>query len=128
MKIRFSRAAPGAFSMALLTSTLLGVTLITDTPQRSPDAAHANDRATTASSASPVYFVGALADEDLIALSTAVVAGDRPGVLLLDSPKLNSQWKNFLNGQRPEGVVPVGSFPKVIADLERRLGSPTAPV
>src|ERR1700687_4633137 len=101
MKIRFFRVVPGAVSMALLTSTLAAVALLPGAAQRSLDAAQADARAARTPRPSAVYVAGDLADEDLIALSTAVIGGERPGVLLLDSPKLTSQWKDFLKGQRP---------------------------
>jgi hypothetical protein len=43
-----------------------------------------------------VYLAGRLADEDLIALTTAVAAAEPPTVVLLDTPGVRAHLKNFL--------------------------------
>jgi hypothetical protein len=74
-----------------------------------------------------VFLGGNLSDEDLITLTAAVAAGDHPGVVLLDSPGCTPYHKSFLAAFRPERVVPVGTFPEGITELERRLGVTAAP-
>src|SRR2546423_1889786 len=59
-----------------------------------------------------IYLAGDLAEEDLIALSAAVLAGDHPGMLLLDSPRLTAQLKDFLATAGPQQIIPVGAFAK----------------
>src|SRR5262249_27080323 len=70
---------------------------------------------------------GQLADEDLLALTSAVTGASPPGVVLLDTPRTGAPLGSFLTGYKPDRVVPVGSFPQGIADLERRLGVNVAP-
>jgi len=42
--------------------------------------------------------------------------------VLLDTPKLSPHNKAFLAAFRPGRVVPVGSFPQGVANLQQRLG------
>jgi hypothetical protein len=74
-----------------------------------------------------VYLAGRLADEDLLALTSAVAARGPHGVVLLDTPRTSGHLHSFLTGYRPDRVVPVGSFPDGITDLEHRLGLQVAP-
>ncbi|MCI0463583.1 MAG: C25 family cysteine peptidase, partial [Gemmataceae bacterium] len=74
-----------------------------------------------------VFLGGDLSDEELITLTTAVAASGRPGVVLLDAPRSSQYTKAFLSAYRPARIIPVGTFPEGIPDLERRLGETTAP-
>jgi hypothetical protein len=80
-----------------------------------------------AESARVVYLVGRLADEDLIALTSAVGAGDPPPVVLFDTPGTAPHLKGFLTAFRPDRVVPVGTFADTAEERERRLGVTLAP-
>jgi Peptidase family C25 len=78
------------------------------------------------SAAAKVVFLGGeMNREDLITFASAVHA--KGGVLLLDSPKNTLYPKTFLKAYRPDRVIPVGSFPDGILDLERRLDICTEP-
>jgi hypothetical protein len=68
-----------------------------------------------------VYVAGELSDEELIVVVGALARSDRPATLLLDTPAAAPHLKAFLAAYKPDAVVPVGRFPKGIADLERRL-------
>ena len=74
-----------------------------------------------------VFIAGNLSQEDLVTLAANIAASRWPGVLLLDSAKSSPQQRLFLGAYRPEQVIPVGSFPKGVMDLERRLGVKAAP-
>ncbi len=80
-----------------------------------------------AASQREVFLAGKLSNENLITLTTAVRASGHPGVVLLDSAKSSTYTKAFLTAFRPERIIPVGSFPEGIPDLERRLDVTTAP-
>jgi hypothetical protein len=73
-----------------------------------------------------VYVAGSLNDEELVTCTAALAAGNCPDVLLLDSPPCTPQNKTFLTAYRPDRVVPIGSFPDGVADLEHRLGVTSA--
>jgi hypothetical protein len=73
------------------------------------------------------FLAGNLADEDLIAFTAALGASHHPGVLLLDAPKLRPATKEFLAAFRPQRVIPVGSFPDGVPELERQLAVTAAP-
>src|ERR1700687_4198443 len=75
-----------------------------------------------------VFLAGDLPDASLICLTAILTAKDHQAVLLLDSPKLDSQQKRFLQSFLPDRVIPVGSFPKGATDLEQRLGVKGGPV
>jgi hypothetical protein len=75
-----------------------------------------------------VFLASGLPDESLICLSATLAARDRPAVLLIDSTKLSPQLKCFLQAYQPDRVIPIGSFPAGIDDLEHRLGTKTAPI
>jgi hypothetical protein len=75
-----------------------------------------------------VYVARGLSDEAMLVLTSAVAAQGRQGVVLLDSDKTSPYIKAFLAAYRPGSVVPVGSFPDGIPDLDARLGVATAPV
>jgi hypothetical protein len=74
-----------------------------------------------------VLLAGGLPDESIICLST-LVAKNRDTVLLLDSPKVSSQLKDFLQSYQSDRVLPVGSFPEDSTGLEQRLGCKIAPI
>jgi hypothetical protein len=74
-----------------------------------------------------VYLVGRLADEDLVALTSAVGASDPPPVVLFDTPGTAPHLKGFLAAYRPDRVVPVGTFTDAAEERERRLGVSLAP-
>jgi hypothetical protein len=75
-----------------------------------------------------VFLAGGLSDEALISLTANVAASNHPGILLVDSPKASANEKYFLKLFQAERLIPVGSFPDGIVDLERRLGAKAAPV
>src|SRR5438552_3659487 len=75
-----------------------------------------------------VFFAGGLSDENLVSLTANIVASGHPGLILIDSAKLNQQHKQFLQAFQPERVILVGSFPDGRVDLENRLGVPISPV
>src|SRR5262249_7978921 len=58
---------------------------------------------------------------ELLTLTCAVAAAEHPGVVLLDSPKSTPYNKAFLAAFHPERVIPVGTFPDGLADVEQRL-------
>lgn len=74
-----------------------------------------------------VFLAGGLSDEQLIVLSATLAASGNPGLLLLDPPRSATPTHLFLTAYRPGHVVPVGRFSRG-AELQRRLGVPTAPV
>jgi hypothetical protein len=74
-----------------------------------------------------VFLGGNLSDEQIVTFTTTVFASGHPGVVLLDSANSSSAAKNFLASFQPERVIPVGSFPEGITDLERRLNITPAP-
>jgi hypothetical protein len=69
-----------------------------------------------------VFLAGNLSDENLITLTANVAAGTSAEVVLIDTADAVAANKAFLAAYRPERVVPVGSFPDGITDLEHRLG------
>jgi hypothetical protein len=75
-----------------------------------------------------VYIARGLSDEAMLVLTSAVAAEGRQGVVLIDSDKTSPYTKAFLAAYRSGRVVPVGSFPDGIPDLDARLGVSTAPV
>ncbi|MBV9124286.1 MAG: hypothetical protein JO112_13085, partial [Planctomycetes bacterium] len=74
-----------------------------------------------------VYLGGRLADEQVIAFTAAVAAARPDAVVLLDSPSTASPIKAFLADYRPERIVPVGSFPEGVLEVEARLIPRTSP-
>ncbi len=93
-------------------------------PEQSPAAAAANE---VAQGERVVYVGGGLGEEELLTFTATLAAGGHTGVVLLDSPQAGPSFKAFLETFKPEQVVPVGSFPEGIPDLERRLGVKTSP-
>src|SRR5690349_8677144 len=89
-------------------------------PAGSPSGPRAATAAATAGRV--VYLARDLSDEALIGLGAAVSACGPDGLVLLDAPKLSPYTKAFLAAYKPERVVPVGSFPDGVAELEGRLG------
>src|SRR5437868_1141575 len=85
-----------------------------------PAAARADDERT-------VFLGGGLSDADVVAFTANVAASGHPGVVLFDTPKAVAYTRPFLDAFRPERVVPVGSFPEGLDDLERRLGTKPVP-
>lgn len=75
-----------------------------------------------------VFLGGGLVDENLISFTANVAASGHPGVVLLDTPNSSAHTRAFLERFGPERVIPVGSFPEGITDLERRLGRSVAPL
>lgn len=74
-----------------------------------------------------VYLGGGLGDERLILFTTCLAASGKPGVVLLDTPKMAKANHEFLKAYQPTQVIPVGSFPEGVAELEERLGIKAAP-
>jgi hypothetical protein len=89
-------------------------------PARADDAPRARAERT-------VFVAGGLSDEQAIVLSSGL-AGDRPGVLLLDAPRFRTYARTFLEAYRADRVIPVGRFAEDHAQLSRQLGSPLAPL
>jgi hypothetical protein len=75
-----------------------------------------------------VYLAGGLSPEQLVVFTSAVAASRQPGVVLLDSARLDPYTKSFLAAFEAEKIVPVGAFPEGRAGLERRLGQKTSAV
>jgi hypothetical protein len=75
-----------------------------------------------------VFLASGLSDEKLVSLTANIAASGHPGLVLIDSAKLNQQHKQFLQAFQPERVIPVGSFPDGGFDLENRLEVPISPV
>src|SRR5579859_6291250 len=74
-----------------------------------------------------VFLAGGLGEEELLTFTATLAASGHPGVALVDSPSASPYLKTFLAALEPEQVIPVGTFPEGVADLERRLGCKTAP-
>lgn len=75
----------------------------------------------------PVYIGGGLNDEKLILFSTCLAASRKPAVLLIDTPKMSKPNQEFLKAYQATQLIPVGSFPEGVADLEQRSGMKAAP-
>jgi hypothetical protein len=73
------------------------------------------------------FLGGNLSDEQVITFTATLAAARHPGIVLLDSAKSSTPAKNFLATFQPAQVIPVGSFPDGITDLERRLNVSAAP-
>jgi hypothetical protein len=77
-----------------------------------------------------VYVAGELSDANLIVVGSALAGSGKPATLLLDTPAASPHLKAFLADYKPDAVIPVGRFPKGVADLEQRLdvctGDPAA--
>src|SRR5262249_5060734 len=69
-----------------------------------------------------VFLCGGLADEELVTFTAAFCASRHPGVVLFDAPRFSDTTRAFLAEFRPACVIPVGSFPQGVADLEQRRG------
>jgi Peptidase family C25 len=82
-----------------------------------PESARANDSPT----GRVVYLAGDLAEEQHLALSSALANSGQPGVLLLDSPKATAYTAAFLKSYRPDQVIPVGEFRNGLAEREKAL-------
>jgi hypothetical protein len=77
---------------------------------------------------SRVTFVASnLSNENLISLTASVAAAGRAEVVLIDTPDSAAHNKTFLAAYRPDRIIPVGSFPDGITELERRLGAKVMP-
>src|SRR5262249_39272836 len=75
-----------------------------------------------------VFLCGGLADADLVAFTSAVCASGHPGVVLFDPPRSGPSTRAFLAAFRRECVIPVGSFPQGLAEVEQRLEVKAQPV
>lgn len=69
-----------------------------------------------------VFLAGKLSPEELVAFSTSLIGAGHPGVLLLNASKFDACQQRFLAAYQARRIVPVGTFPEGVADLERRLG------
>src|SRR4051812_20637062 len=101
----------------LLTSMVLAAGILglaSARPQAPPAPAAKLDRV--------VFLAGGLGEEELLTFTATVSASGHPGVVLFDSPGAGPYNKAFLAAMRAEQVIPVGSFPDGVPDLERRLG------
>jgi hypothetical protein len=107
--------------LTLLTFALVGGPTPGEPASLTPPLQTANDQV--------VFLCGRLDPEELLTLTCAVAAAEHPGVVLLDSPKSTPYNKAFLTSFHPERVIPVGTFPDGLADIEQRLGVKTiAPI
>jgi len=75
-----------------------------------------------------VYIGGDLSEEDLIHFTATVAGSTQPGVVLLEDGKSGASNRDFLAAYRAARIVPVGSFPEGVADLEKRLAVKTEAV
>jgi hypothetical protein len=75
-----------------------------------------------------VFLARGLSDQALISLTANVVGSNHPGIILLDSPKASAAEEHFLKLFQAERIVPVGSFPYGVGELERRLGAKAVPI
>ncbi len=75
-----------------------------------------------------VFLARGLSDEALTAFGANQVASGKPGLLLLDSDKQSAYLTAFLAAYKPTQVIPVGSYPDGLAELERRLDVRVAPL
>jgi hypothetical protein len=108
-----------ALGFGLVGGPILGMPPVAETgPWTGPARSHAER---------VVFLGGNLPDENLIAFTSGVAASGHPGVVLFDSAKSNAYTKDFLANFQPERVLPVGSFPEGVAELERRLDRTVAP-
>ncbi|TMQ31625.1 MAG: hypothetical protein E6K70_22415 [Planctomycetota bacterium] len=107
---------PAAVATVLLS---LGITLLCRPASPIQEPARSAEP-TQAPVARTIYLVGDLPEEDLMMVTAAVAVGDHPGVLLLNSPKSKPFLKTFLAAFRPETIVPIGSFPHGVPELEER--------
>lgn len=69
-----------------------------------------------------VFLGGELSQEELLIFTTAMAASGNPGVVLLDSARIDPYLNSFFASFQPERVVPVGSFSRGHAELEHRVG------
>jgi len=69
-----------------------------------------------------VFLIGNLTDESLINLTANLPSCDDRAILLLDSPQSSSENQRFLKTYQPDRIIPVGSFPKGLTEIEQRLG------
>jgi hypothetical protein len=72
-----------------------------------------------------VYIGCGLSDVALIQVGAALGAADPSAALLLDSECLSPYTASFLAAYKPSRIVPVGSFPNGVSDLEQRLNVKT---
>src|SRR5947209_5396072 len=56
-----------------------------------------------------VYVVGHMPEESLIAVTSAVAAGDPDAILLLDTPETRPWSRRFLEAYKPERVFVIGA-------------------
>ncbi len=73
-----------------------------------------------------VFVGGRLSDVQTVALTAAVQASGHPGVVLFDSPGSITSTRAFLKSFQPAQLIPVGSFPESVGDLELRLNQRAA--
>lgn len=74
-----------------------------------------------------VFLGGGLSHPQIVTLGASLAASRHPGVLLLDSVKSSPYHRLFLEGYRPQRILPVGSFPDGESEVEQRLGTGVAP-
>jgi len=76
-----------------------------------------------------VFLAGGLADDEVVQLGSCLAAGAHPGIiLLLDAPTLTQPNRAFLEAFQPGAIIPVGTFPRGVAELQERVGMKTAPL
>lgn len=68
-----------------------------------------------------VFLAGNLSDEDRITFTSALAGSGHPGVVLFDSHDSEVPTEYFLKEFKPARVIPVGSFPHGMQNLEERL-------
>lgn len=86
---------------------------------RAPDAA--------ADSSRVVYIVGGVNDEGLVLLTTTIAASGKPSVVLVDTNKTSKPNQEFLKLFHPDRIVPCGTFPHGIQNLNDRMAMKLEP-
>jgi hypothetical protein len=70
-----------------------------------------------------VFLAGNLSPEQLVTLSSGLIASGHRGILLVDSAKSGPYHKLFLRAFQARRLIPFGSFPNGGADLAERVGA-----
>jgi len=113
-----------------LSLCLLAALSFTATCSGFPDAPSSStntDKRESGTSPRTVYVGSHLSEEQLLSLSALLRVKAPAAQLLLDSEPINHEQQRFLAAYHANEVVPIGSFPRGITDLENRLKCKMAP-